>query len=1175
MKRSEQQLLRQAVKTGALSPTIDAMGQMPSPEDEKRLFEDKMGQMAYQVFSSQHPDLVESIVTFKVLNSDIDGGRGMGAFILDHAGQMLYVPVVVSDNQLKPFDMVYIKDADRFVPLSPEWLEAADSVSLDAMGEGEDLPDTVATDVDIRNVVVPPTTGRYSYASVDVSPRAKLASEATEPLGRRIHKLAQMMPPEPQMAQMAAQAPMPQQGGGGKGGQGDFNPEVWSTFNEQFMRINGQTPGQALDSGGMDLDVLSKMYKSHQKTWEMAQQAGQVAAQGMPVNPQTMEMQQQAQQGQMPPAMGGGGGGMTTMASVKEANSRAELKALQEAAEELGVGVTSHSNMGARLGDLWSSAGRGAAIGGVTGGAMAARDRDIVDVPNAALRGALGGAVMGPAGKAIGRSVGMKHIDNINPELLAKMTGTAGAVGGGMLGVEARPDVVSKMVSPSPDVIQQYYMQHPGMMRTASADDVNEGLKAMVKHAMANLHKHSPKLPEFLSRAPNCVKQAFALSLQENPRLLKTAADLYGEKTLMEALQLDKTAGTVEENKGLYVADRDTPADELYQSFGAAAPEAFRGVALRGYHFKDTRPDLNLALQVQNYHDFTDAKESGAYHLYRINGRPTPALVLYQPLSLLDDDRHVYPHDQSKTVPVKTRLRRGDENAEPHSLDSYSRGSDVERSHLESRMAILENGDYTVSTKLMGEQCSEIILKGTQLFKRVMSDGKAPPRAGLGCFIYKHGTHYMGTLPVELSSITTREDGTITGTVKDPHSMRVTKRFVMDPRSPINRAQRPKDQSFIILPASWKWMPLRSRLDAADFVREPKILSELLHNAMGSMGVHEAVAVDAGQSMYAVDGGRTLDKKAALVELATSHKIHASAAEAMLKVAEVTGKCRTYIVRPDHAVKVASRIKVAQGAPVPGAPMPPAMGGAPMGGPAGAAPPVAPEPPAPDPISMAFMEVTDGLEDQLAQLQAMLGVLQMVQQRAAELSGVPAGQPGGMQGMPAPPQGQTMTPQMAAAPQAPAPAPAPAAPPPAPGGGMPPAPQGEQAMPPQQGGALMRTEEPSAMELQSQVNPQFLQNAGQFADQNAFDAGAIGSLAQDPSLRALGSQYAANLEDSLDDLGRTLLTLYMQEGDLKEQLGDETFSELETQLRDTFTNLGKLVLSLTHNTAMLDNAQAA
>ena len=1190
MSRNEHQRLRLAVKTGALSPAVNQMAQPVSPEDEKRLFEDKMSQMAYQVFSAQHPDLSDSIITFKVIDADVNEGRGLGSFILDHAGQTLYVPVVLSENQLKPLDMVYLKEVDRFVPFTPEWIEAAASVELDVMGEGGDLPKTLATDVDIRNIIVPPTTGRYSYASAGampelseeqilsdpyfnpqgwdgslpqlqeqyrayaqgdptywypgamnlhqqlfpqkqayfISPRAKLAAESTEPLGRKVHKLAQIMPPPPQMAQ-AAGAPAPAQGS--ENTNKGYDPELWSAFTEQFMRISGQSPGQALDAGSIELDALTKMYRSHQRTWEMAQQARQ---------------------------MSGANPGMVSVASAQEktANRRAELEALQQIAHSLNANVTPFRSGADHLADLWSSAGRGAAIGGITaGGTALARDEDFTEVPSTALRGALAGALLGPAGKTIGRTVGMGNLKYLDPDVAATVGGSLGAFGGGLMGVESRPETVSQLLEPSPAVVQHYYRRHPEMVRYASDQTYVAGIKDLVKHAASDLHRHDRCLPTFLTDAPNAVKQAFAAVLQNHPKLLKFAADTYGEQALITALTPKKEAGIVQ-GKGLYVADKDTPADELFQSFGAAAPEAFKGIALRGYYFKDTRPSLNLAVQVQEFHDFTDAKEPGAYFLYRSTKRPSAALVLYHPLNLMGDDRHVFPGDETKKVPVYTRIKRDTTDMEPNALEAFPTRSDVARSHQERRMAILGNGDFTIGTRLMGEQCAEIILQGTPLFSKVLTDKKASPRAGLGCFVYKTGTRYGGTLPVKLSQLSTREDGVLTGVMEDPASM-MKKKFIMDPRSPNTRARRPANQDFVILPASWKWMPLKKRINSSEFLHSPKILSEMTHNALNSMGVHKAVAVAAGQRMYDVSGGRTITKNAAIAKLATDHAIHASAAEAMLKIADLKGKCEAIIIRPSKAIKVANTLKVAQGMADPAAAMPPAMQ-QPQPSPAMA-------PPEQDAVSVAFGEVSQDLMQQMGELQAMLGVLEMVQQRAAQLTGGMPAAPAAtdMQGMPAPMPGQPMTPEMAASPQMGAQ--------PMPGQPMPPG----MGMPVPQGPAVMRTEGPSAVEIQSQINPQFLENAALFADQGAFDTGAISSLTQNPSLRNLGSQYAANFEDSLDDLGRTLLTMYMQEGELKEQLGDDAYVKLETQLRDTFSNLGDLVLALTHNTAMLHDAAVA
>jgi hypothetical protein len=215
---------------------------------------------------------------------------------------------------------------------------------------------------------------------------------------------------------------------------------------------------------------------------------------------------------------------------------------------------------------------------------------------------------------------------------------------------------------------------------------------------------------------------------------------------------------------------------------------------------------------------------------------------------------------------------------------------------------------------------------------------------------------------------------------------------------------------------------------------------------------------------------------------------------------------------------------------------------------------------APSPIDQAFQETTEGLQKQIDELQAQLNVLVTVQERANQISGGAEGQA---------PQGEALPQDPALAQQPPPMDPNMPPAPPMQGGDPNTDPMAQQQEAPP--APVMNTEEPSSVEIASQVNPNFLQQAGQFQDMGAFDAGAIGSLSQTPSLKDISTQYAANLEDSVDDLGRTLLTLYMQESELKEQLGDDAFVALEEQLRNTFKNLGKLTLTLSHNTAQLNN----
>lgn len=135
-----------------------------SVEDE---FSAGFSSMAYNALTRQAPDLVKDVITFRILETDPDNGMGVGTFILNHDNEVFFVPVVVVDNAIKPLDLFYSRRLDRYYPLTPSWLQEASRSAIGEMGVGVKAPPTLQTDVDIRNLVVPPTTGRYSYASED------------------------------------------------------------------------------------------------------------------------------------------------------------------------------------------------------------------------------------------------------------------------------------------------------------------------------------------------------------------------------------------------------------------------------------------------------------------------------------------------------------------------------------------------------------------------------------------------------------------------------------------------------------------------------------------------------------------------------------------------------------------------------------------------------------------------------------------------------------------------------------------------------------------------------------------------------------------------------------------------------------------------------------------------
>jgi hypothetical protein len=150
-----------------LSPRTQQLqaGMNAGPDQETSLFEQGMSEMAYSLLGSRMPDVMQDVVTFKVLNVDIDKGSGVGAFVVLRNGQPIYIPVVMVDNAVKPLEVFFHKSTNVFLPLSKGWLDEIDKTALSSLGMGVKTPETLYTDVDIRNVVVPPITGRFSYAS--------------------------------------------------------------------------------------------------------------------------------------------------------------------------------------------------------------------------------------------------------------------------------------------------------------------------------------------------------------------------------------------------------------------------------------------------------------------------------------------------------------------------------------------------------------------------------------------------------------------------------------------------------------------------------------------------------------------------------------------------------------------------------------------------------------------------------------------------------------------------------------------------------------------------------------------------------------------------------------------------------------------------------------------------
>lgn len=1257
-------------KFAALSPAIQALEQTPSDDSQKQAFEQRITEMAYKTFGAQFPDQVENIITFRMLDSNADNGSAFGAFIIDLAGETVYAPVVAVDSQLRPIEILYSKTDDTFVPFTPEWVDEIQRNAQQSLGAAAKLPETVPTDVDIRNLVVPPTTGRYSYAQVtddDIARGGLLASTgALASIPQSVHSLrmSALSDKAPTLAEQMllnreaetlAHAGLGTLGAGLLAGGGylgykhlvpseeaktaaaateplaralckraeeQFDPNTWQSFVEQFSRQNGVTPGVALDQGQMDLNLLTKMYKSHVKTWQIPQEAQEQAAQQAAQDQAAVQAAQgQAQQGasqdpnaQAQPA--------APAAPVQDPNAQAAPPVPSPAGAipaaqppgKIAMQLPPIQNIPAQPGMLSRAGGmldtaidrglEGAAMGGAIGGLTGMYDEDYSDLGGRMMRGAAGGGLGNVIGTALGHRFNMKHptVTGGYADELGSFLGTVGGSIGasrpdGFAPRGSRQQAAAQYVDPYADP----YMD-PGMYRMAAANDGDPERDTilMVKHAAAVSAARPLKLLGYLDAAPNAIKLAFSSVLQANRPLLKFAAETYGAEALLTALRVRperaKSAGIMTET---FPGLRVTESRKGSKAFGERSPLAFRGVQLRGYYYQDARPAKNLAVFKQEYHDTHDAREPGVYKLWKHDGSQEPALVLQNPIDLLEEGRPTFPSGREGVTRTE-RYAPGTfaMHAEPTSTASTSHPRpDVERSHKTERLIIHSNGKYCLVDEVHGEQVTEAAMKGSAVYNALFTDKKAPVKAGLGFFAYKKGAHYYGTLPVKVENVSRDSSGVLSGKLRGVGMSWGDKYFRIDPRSPMGRLMRPRGEDFVVIPATWRWVPLEGEEDENKYLYTASAVIDLALNRLGAMGAHEAIVVSTGADRASIKGKPDVPKVAALKELADTHEISGADAEAMLKIAELEGSCRALIVPKAGLLQMA---KVAS------------------------------------PIEQAFSEVLQGLQGNLEQLQGQVQVLQSVQQRAQELSGSAGQDPTQMQqtdpamaqqGQPQDPnaQGQPMDPNAQPAPgqqpadpnaqQAPGQQPmdpnaqaqgAPQAQLGAPGG-MPPgqpadpnaqaqgAPQGQPMDPNAQAAGqqpmdpnaqqqqpplpMMASEGPSSQEIAQQVNPTYLNQAAQLQNAGVFDAGALAELE-----RASGSlggsvssslkEHTKDLAETVDDLGRTLLTMQLRASELQEQLSDQGFEELEQQVRNSFKGLGKLLLDMNQHASALTNAQA-
>lgn len=113
------------------------------------------------------PELSTYIVTFKDVSADIPEGSDMkvGIFILRAGSEYLYVPVVAKDDNIYPIDSVFFAGTSKFFPLTKKTLASIEGLAQTSQGKPTKIPNTVVQNPDLSQLINPPRTGKFAYAS--------------------------------------------------------------------------------------------------------------------------------------------------------------------------------------------------------------------------------------------------------------------------------------------------------------------------------------------------------------------------------------------------------------------------------------------------------------------------------------------------------------------------------------------------------------------------------------------------------------------------------------------------------------------------------------------------------------------------------------------------------------------------------------------------------------------------------------------------------------------------------------------------------------------------------------------------------------------------------------------------------------------------------------------------
>lgn len=113
------------------------------------------------------PELGSLIINFQDVTEELqeDTGTQVGVFVLRSGSDVFYIPVVSKSDNVYPIDSVFFDSKKKFFPLTRKTVSLIVSSSQLEQGRPTKIPKTVNENPSVYELINPPRTGKYVYAS--------------------------------------------------------------------------------------------------------------------------------------------------------------------------------------------------------------------------------------------------------------------------------------------------------------------------------------------------------------------------------------------------------------------------------------------------------------------------------------------------------------------------------------------------------------------------------------------------------------------------------------------------------------------------------------------------------------------------------------------------------------------------------------------------------------------------------------------------------------------------------------------------------------------------------------------------------------------------------------------------------------------------------------------------